>query len=73
MRRRTGERDSEIPSELRSFTPGDWPGETDLARFDAWCAARREYTRKHGWPGGAVTMVREHRDIRIERELFGSR
>lgn len=69
MKRRVREVESAIPAELQTFTPGDWPGRTDLERLGAWCAARRAWAGANGWPGGLVVLVREH--VRVRRKVAG--
>lgn len=69
MKRRVRAVESTIPPELRTFTPGGWPGRSDVERFEAWCAARRTWAGANRWPGGLVALVREH--VRVRREVAG--
>lgn len=68
MRRRQQDRDG-IPAHLAVFDPANWPGTTTWEpRWHEWRAARRVWLDEHGWPGGALTLLREESDTRRRHE-----
>ena len=62
MRRRLS--GDQAPPHLTRFTPQEWPGRSWDDRFRLWKAARRMHFEQHGWPGGAVEVVRGAVDVR---------
>lgn len=52
-----------VPAHLDAFCATDWPG-SGLEAFDAWKRARHDYLDEHGWPGGALAVLRQEYALR---------
>ena len=71
MRRRIQWGDMPPPILLR-FDPKQWPADTPDASFKLWRAARAEFYKVHGWPGGDfIDMLRQGIEER-SRVLHGN-
>ena len=63
MRRRRRAAD-DLPDDLAIFRERDWHGRTWEQRWQSWRDARREHFDRHGWPGGALALLRDESDTR---------
>ena len=71
MRRRTNRPGVEPPALLRIFDAADW-GPADvvldreemLHRVEKWRTARHAFHDENGWPGEALSLLREDRAVR---------
>ena len=61
-RRRAGV--SVPPEYLLEFDEGDWSGDSRAEKVSAWTSARKDWYEASGWPGGFVTLLREHGPVR---------
>ena len=53
---------------LAVFNAADWPGRSAMDRFELWKEARRAYFEEHGWPGGALALLRGSSDVQCRLE-----
>ncbi len=63
MRRRPAPQDP-VPSPLRTFDPGDWPGPDVHSCYLLWRAARWKWAETHVWPEGPLERIRQERAVR---------